>query len=103
MKQFVKEFKKIQNLMNTKDMIDCGAGDTEPICHFENEICRWLDGKDYRELDANGWELYGDSEYAAVRLNEVMNILYKELTKLYVSELSKVKEFLRSNFWYKEV
>ena len=58
MEQFKKAFEAVKKAMDSKTMVDCGTGDTEPIWHFENEICRWLNGEPYRELDASGWEMY---------------------------------------------
>jgi len=105
MEKFKKQYERHQKLMNTKAMSDVGAGDTEPGVHFETEVIRWIDGKDFRKLDANGWELYSitGSKAAAKKLTGSLRKVYDEYAALSITVLPDLKAYLKTKFWYKDI
>jgi hypothetical protein len=84
---------------------DFGAQDTEPDWHKENEIRRYLNGEDHRDLDVDQWELYDQpgAKAAAKSLNGAMKKLYNIITKTTVKDTKKMTDFFRSKFWRVEV
>jgi hypothetical protein len=89
--ELVKKFEAVQDKFRSN-----GAWDTEPSWHFKNAMYRAMIGREFKPLDARGWELYSSvagGSRAAAQLNTAAKRVANMVSKMNDKEKAWVRDY----------